>query len=466
MRRTLQHLQKNEEEISHGFGIVVALETGINHHWYDLINKLFVDVKHNKTSRKTTVVCILVLCIAPLLMKAQQDSLTKAQLRSDTLYAINGDTNKIVPQKSLGDVIKNIFNIKSSPYKDSLKRTKNFNAAFIPALGYTINSHLIALMAGNITFKNKNDNNARLSYFHGTIAYTQKKQAYLYLKSSIWGKGNKYNFVGDWRVMHYPQDTYGLGGSTSIDSPVHMDFNYIRFYETVYREISKNFYAGIGYNIDYHWNISEERTIDDGKTDYEVYGARKKTYSAGPSISLLYDSRENPMNAHHGFYGNIIFRDNLKFFGSSDNWQSLIIDMRKYFPLPAKSRNVLAFWNLNWFVLNGHAPYLDLPSTGWDITNNTGRGYIQGRYRSNKMLYFETEYRFVLTRNGLLGAVVFVNAQSFSEWPENNFESIQPAAGAGLRIRLSKKSNTNVDFDYGFGTQGSRGLKITIAEIF
>jgi len=82
------------------------------------------------------------------------------------------------------------------------------------------------------------------------------------------------------------------------------------------------------------------------------------------------------------------------------------------------------------------------------------------------MLYFETEYRFVLTRNGLLGAVVFVNAQSFSEWPSTNFESIQPAAGAGLRIRLSKKSNTNVDFDYGFGTQGSRGLKITIAEIF
>lgn len=431
------------------------------------INKLFVNVKRNRTGTATTIVCILVLCIAPLLVKAQQDSLAKAQLRSDTLYAINGDTNKIVPQKSLGDVIKSIFNIKSSAYKDSLKRAKNVNVAFVPAVGYTINSHLIALLAGNVTFKNKNDPDARLSYFNGTIAYTQNKQAYLYLKSSIWGKGNKYNFVGDWRLMQYPQDTYGLGGNTSIDSPVHMDFNYLRFYETVYREISKNFYAGIGYNIDYHWNISEDRsTIDGGKTDYEIYGARRKTFSAGPSISLLYDSRENPLNAHHGFYGNAIYRVNTKFFGSSDNWQSLTVDLRKYFPLPANSRNVLAFWNLDWLVLNGHAPYLDLPSTGWDVTNNTGRGYIQGRYRSTKMLYFETEYRLVLTRNGLLGAVVFANAQSFNEWPSNNFESIQPGAGLGLRIRLSKKSNTNVDLDYGFGSQGSSGLKVTIAEIF
>lgn len=252
-----------------------------------------MNVKHNRTGTTTTIVCILVLCTAPLFVKAQQDSLTKAQLRSDTLYAINGDTTNIVPQKSLGDVIKNIFNIKSSPHKDSVKRAKNVNVAFVPAVGYTINSHLIALIAGNVTFKNKSDPNARLSYFNGTIAYTQNKQAYLYLKSSIWGKGNKYNFVGDWRLMQYPQDTYGLGGNTSIDSPVHMDFNYLRFYETVYREISKNFYAGLGYNLDYHWNISENKsTADGGKTDFKTYDGRKKTYSTGPSISLLFDSRE------------------------------------------------------------------------------------------------------------------------------------------------------------------------------
>lgn len=426
-----------------------------------------MQLQNNRTNKKITLICTIAFCITSFFARAQQDSLTRAQLRKDTLYAINGDTTKIVPQKSLGDVVKKIFNIRSSSNKDSLKQTKNVNLAFVPAVGYTVNSHLIALLAGNITFKNQSDPNARLSYFNGTIAYTQNKQAYLYLKSNIWGKGNKYNFVGDWRIMHYPQDTYGLGGSTAIDSPVHMDFDYIRFYETVYREISKNFYAGIGYNIDYHWNISADKaSIDGGKTDFEIYDGREKTYSAGPSISLLYDSRENPLNAHHGFYGNLTYRDNTKFFGSSDNWQSLMIDMRKYFPLPAKSRNVLAFWNLDWFVLNGHAPYLDLPSTGWDVTNNTGRGYIQGRYRSTKMLYFETEYRMVLTRNGLLGAVVFANAQSFTEWPSDSFAPIQPGYGAGLRVKLSKKSNTNVDVDYGFGTKGSRGLKITIAEIF
>jgi hypothetical protein len=156
----------------------------------------------------------------------------------------------------------------------------------------------------------------------------------------------------------------------------------------------------------------------------------------------------------------------MKAFGSDANWQSLIVDVRKYFPLPVHSSNVLAFWNYDWLVLQGRPPYLDLPATSWDPNTNTGRGYIQGRFRSRRMLYFETEYRFVLTRNGLLGAVVFGNLQSFSNWPSNKFTTIQPAGGFGLRINLSTKSDTNIDLDYGFGAGGSKGLTVNIAEIF
>ena len=43
-----------------------------------------------------------------------------------------------------------------------------------------------------------------------------------------------------------------------------------------------------------------------------------------------------------------------------------------------------------------------LPSTGWDKTFNTGRGYIQGRFRSNNMLDAETEYRIQLTQKRII----------------------------------------------------------------
>jgi hypothetical protein len=82
------------------------------------------------------------------------------------------------------------------------------------------------------------------------------------------------------------------------------------------------------------------------------------------------------------------------------------------------------------------------------------------------MLYLESEYRFRITNNGLLGGVVFVNAQSLSEWDTNKFQYVQPAGGFGLRVKLNKQSKTNIDIDYGFGKGNSHGLFINVGEIF
>ena len=68
-------------------------------------------------------------------------------------------------------------------------------------------------------------------------------------------------------------------------------------------------------------------------------------------------------------------------------------------------------------LFKGNPPYLDLPSTGWDSYNNTGRGYVQGRYRGKDLMYLESEYRFGITRNGLFGGVVFANAETVSNYP-------------------------------------------------
>ena len=111
----------------------------------------------------------------------------------------------------------------------------------------------------------------------------------------------------------------------------------------------------------------------------------------------------------------------------------MLIDLRKYIPL--NSHDVLAIWSYSWLTLGGKPPYLLLPSTGWDDTYNTGRGFIQGRYRGRNFLYLETEYRFKISRNGLLGAVVFANTQSISKEMNSNFHSLAFGYGAGIRIK-------------------------------
>jgi hypothetical protein len=116
--------------------------------------------------------------------------------------------------------------------------------------------------------------------------------------------------------------------------------------------------------------------------------------------------------------------------------------------------------------VSGTPPYLDLPSTAWDEFNNVGRGYIQSRFRGRNLIYLETEYRFRLTQNGLIGGVVFLNAQCVSNWPGNNFDTVWPGMGAGLRIKVNKHSNTNMCLDYGFGVDGSQGLYFGLGEMF
>ena len=65
-------------------------------------------------------------------------------------------------------------------------------------------------------------------------------------------------------------------------------------------------------------------------------------------------------------------------------------------------------------VVGGVAPYLDLPATALDTYGRTARGYSEGQFRGERLAYGQAEYRATLTRNGLLGMVVFLNTTTVS----------------------------------------------------
>ena len=369
-----------------------------------------------------------------------------------------------VPEKDVLDVFSQLLKKKSTSdnHKDTITSKPVFTA--VPAVGYTLQSKLVATISGNVVFHF--NQTANLSTITASAAYTQRKQFTLPIESNIWTKGNKFNLVGDFRFYKYPQSTFGLGSASDVENEDEMRYVYFRFYELIQKKITNNFFAGAGYILDYHWNISEEGTKNGTVSDYEKYGAATHTRSAGITLNALYDIRDNPINPTKGFYTNIQYRHNYKRFGSTTNWQSVIVDVRKYIPFPGASENVLALWSYDWLVVKGKPPYLDLPSNGWDSYSSTGRGYIQGRFRGAQMVYGEGEYRFTITRNRLFGGVLFGNAAAFSAAPGSSLQKIQPGFGLGLRIKLNKVSKTNISIDYGFGSNGSNGLFINIGELF
>jgi hypothetical protein len=371
---------------------------------------------------------------------------------------------KPVPLKDLADVVSSLFkkNKGVSPATETAAGKSVFSG--VAAIGYTLQTKIAGTVAGNIAFRP--DTNARFSTITSNITYTQNKQFFWPIQSSIWTKNKNYVFVGDFRYYKYPQSTFGLGTNSIVESEDPMSYQFFRFYEIVLKKITGDFYGGIGYILDYRWRISHTGTFNRTESDFEKYGPAGKTISSGITINGLYDTRDNPINAQQGFYTSLQLRNNIEALGSNNNWRSLIVDMRKYFRLPASSNNVLAFWSYNWLVLSGKPPYLDLPSNGWDSYNSTGRGYIQGRFRGAQMVYLESEYRFNLSANGLFGAAFFGNAQTFSGAPGTGLQQVRPGFGTGLRIKIKKTSRTNLAIDYGFGTEGSKGLFISVGEYF
>ncbi|MES2427145.1 MAG: hypothetical protein V4560_09230 [Bacteroidota bacterium] len=412
---------------------------------------------------------MMVLLSSTELYAQRNRNIPLAKIYTDSVAArrkIKKDTTvlspKGTPQTDLYAVIGQMLHKNAVPASDSI--TSKPVISIVPAIGYTLVSKLALVLSGNVAFRTGPD--SRVSTIVASTSYTQNKQFSIPVQTSIWSKNNKFNYVGDYRFYKYPQSTFGLGSSSKMSNDNPMDYNFIRFYETAYRRITGNFYAGIGYMFDDHYNITDEGNTNGTVSDYSKYGKSFRSISSGFTLSSFYDSRDNGINPSKGAYASLQYRGSTTALGSSSNWHSLTVDVRKYFKFPANSDNVLALWSFDWVVLNGTPGYLDLPSVSWDLNSATGRGYIQGRFRGAQMVYAEGEYRFRITANGLIGGVVFANVESFSAQQGTRLQAVQPAFGPGLRIKLNKVSKTNITIDYGFGTQGSRGLFIDVGEAF
>ena len=347
---------------------------------------------------------------------------------------------------------------------------RKIHSSLLPGVGYAIQTGgevELSYLGGFYTNTHPDENQSAVA---ATVIYTQLHQLLIPSVGSIWTKDNKYNIQTDWRYLVYPLETYGLGGYSSLSNGYILDFTTLRLYTSIYKNIRPDMYIGIGYDLDYLWNVHEVNPPA-RKTDFERYNVvnnqkANTAFASAPTVSFLYDTRRNSICPSSGEFANVIYRVNRTEIGSSQNWQSLVIDLRKYFPLNRDARQLLGFWTYEWLTLDGAPPYLSLPNIGGDPYANTGRGFAEARFRGRNMLYLEGEYRYRILRNGLVSGVLFVNTESFSEQSNDQFARIYSGYGAGIRIKFNKFSKTNIVFDYAFGTDGSKGLFLNLGEVF
>ena len=423
----------------------------------------------NPTIRSRSYARNIFVTILLLAICAQDAVAAGMEVRRDSIAVVQHHDSipGRVQQIDIIDVFKMMFNLKKNPLQKAPRRgTLGPFYTIVAFPGYAIATGVAAIASANISFRTKKNPMGELSFINNQFQYTQHNQIIVQSLSNFYTSNEKWQFPGDIRFLHFPTTTYGLGSNTLPSAADNIDYYYFRFYRTVLRKVYPDTYVGLGYNLDYRWNIEDYNLGKGTETPLQRYGYKNRSTSSGPTLNFLYDARDNPNRPLSGHYVNVQLMTYLKPLGSNSNWNALTIDIRKYVSVTNKWYAMFAFWGYAWITLSGKPPYLDLPSVGWDSYNNTGRGYGAGRFRGRNMFYFETEFRFDILRNGLLGGVVFGNLETLSDYPGRYFGDLQPGGGVGLRIKFNKHTNSNSCLDYGFGTHDSRGFATNINEVF
>jgi hypothetical protein len=301
-----------------------------------------------------------------------------------------------------------------------------------------------------------------------TVSYTTKQQFNVVARANIFGPRNQFLIEGDWRYQDTSQPTYGLGPALPEELEDNLEYKIIRLYQTMYRPVSGQLMAGLGYHYSDYFDIVDpnaERGLPSPVVDYNDGQTVTRMVSSGVSLNMVFDNRDSPIYATRGYYAQGNFYTFPTWLGSDTDWQSFQTDFRTYSPTRLPGRGVFAVWATTWFTF-GRPPYLELPAIGWDTYQRSGRGYPQGRVRGENQLYLEGEYRVTLSRDGFWGAAAFVNLLSTSDQTTRAFEKVNPGVGLGLRIKLNKNSTTNITLDYAVGAEGANGLFLGTGEAF
>ncbi|MGE5359284.1 MAG: hypothetical protein ACM3NQ_09715 [Bacteroidales bacterium] len=433
------------------------------------------DAERRRPDPVTTFPLLLLLLLIVFFADPHRLIAAGQQAPQETPAARPQEAPANVEQTDVKDLVRKLRHKEQTPeeqaaYHDWRRRMVTV-APFIaskPSTGVVVGA------AGSVAFFRGDPSTTHISSATGSATFSAKGQVLLSAKVNAFTRDDRLLVVGDNRFQWTSEDTYGLGTTAPADAVTNVSYDYVRLYDTMCWRLRRSLYAGVGVHFGVHRNVGPGEGAE-GEWDSSPYVTYSNEHglpldsqrSSGLSVNLMVDSRDNAINAARGWFAQASFRTFMKdFLGGDSTWQELYLDTRTYFRVAP--RQTVAFWVRGDFATGGPPPYFDLPATGMDTSGRSARGYTEGRFRGERLLYGEVEYRVTLMASGLLGAVAFLNTTTITNLHtgERLFDSFATGGGVGLRLLMDKRSRTNLCFDVGWGKNGSHGVYLAIQEAF
>jgi len=342
--------------------------------------------------------------------------------------------------------------------RDSTLYVQKFIAA--PVVTYSPETSLAIGTGAKYLFKfNGSGEETRASNIPMSLKYTLNNQFIFYSGFEVFTNQEKWVIEGNLIFQNYPRLFYGLGRNSSQDNEI--EYNYYQFLlEPIFLKQVFTRYLFIGAGVRYNTIFSVKYQDNVALSTDQIPDFDGST-STGVEAAILYDSRNNILNAENGWYIEATYGIYGKVLGGTTKFQLTRFDLRHFLGLSKRGHDILGFQLLGRFS-SADVPFNELALLGGkDIM----RGYREGRFVDRHLIAGQMEYRRSFG-DSRWGAVAFLGggdvATSLSGF---KLENIRASYGAGIRFKLDKTENLNLRLDYGIG-QDSRYFYFTIAEAF
>ncbi len=397
-----------------------------------------------KSDYKRSVLLLLFVCYLPLHVFSQEDDSHQSSFK---------DFNKF----------KELFTFHPNKKKaaaDSTLYASKFIVA--PVISFSPETSLALGVGAKYLFKFKGSGDeTRTSNMPISLRYTLNNQFILFSGFEIFTNQEKWVIAGNIRFQNFPQLYYGIGHDTPKKNEERYDFVQALFEPILLKQVVKHLYVGAGIRYNHIFNTE---FVEDGLIDRERPLGFDGSTSAGAEFAILYDSRNNILNAKEGWFLEFTQGFYEKVLGGTNSFGLTRFDLRYFVSLSEKNNgygDILGFQFKGHFS-NGDTPVSELASFGGD---KILRGYRKGRYLENHLLATQIEYRKNF-KGSRWGAVAFLGTGVVAD-EVNNFrlKNFRPNGGIGLRFMLDREENLNLRADWGVGDEKSN-IYLNLSEAF
>ena len=348
------------------------------------------------------------------------------------------------------------------PNKKAVERDSTLypaKAIFTPVVSFAPETSLSFGVGIKGLFKMKGSGDeTRTSNIPLTAQYTIENKYLFFSGFEVFTPQEKYVLTGNVRIQSFPSLYFGLGEDTPKTNEEEFAFSQILIEPLFLKNLFKKylfFGGGIRYN-----RISRVEFEPDGLLVNTNVPGNLGSTSAGLQLAMIYDSRDNILNAYkgtfisltHGFYG--------EFLGGTQKFQLTKLDLRHFIQPLGTPNSILGVHFISEFS-SSDAPLLEFGRLGG---HEIMRGYFEGRYTDRHIIATQVEWRQKLSYRW--GVVAFAGlgkvAPEISEFANT---SLRASYGAGVRFLVDEHENLNLRFDLGVGNE-KLSYYFKIAEAF